>query len=54
LDTKQQEQSKPNTKGWRFPRSKQMSKVEEVQTIEWQKLKGQRDKQWSAKYYTES
>jgi hypothetical protein len=41
-------------KVWIYQRSNQNLYIEEWNTIQWPNEKGQKDKQWSTKYYTEN
>jgi len=45
---------KSNGKVWRYQSGYHMTSIEDGQTILWPKEKGQRDKQWSTKHYTEN
>jgi len=37
---------------WRYQRGNQNPYIEEEETTQWPKEKGQKDKQWSIKHYT--
>jgi len=41
-------------KVWGYERDNQKQKIDEGQTIKWSKDKGQHDKQWSTKHYSEN